>query len=130
MGRVEVRALDKVGEQVHPELEIGREEAGVEGRQLAVGGGIEVPADVLDQLADLPRRAAPGTLEDHMFEKVCDSVQAFRFVARAGRRIKSDRDRLDALHRPARDAEAIRQGRELHHFKPSLDLSRWRSAMP
>ena len=130
MRRFEMRTTDQVGEQVHAELEVGRQQAGVEGGQLAVGRGIEIAADILDSLAELARRAPARALEHHMLEQMRDAVELRRLVARSCRRVETDRERLHAPHRAARHAKAVGQGRQLHHGFDVSFFQRCRSANP
>jgi hypothetical protein len=112
---VERWRADEVGDQLERQPDIGRQRARVEHRLVARRPRVERTADVLDQLADLARRAAAGALEHHMLEQMRDAVEWRRFVARPGRRIEPDRDGFDALHRPAGDTEAVGEGGQRHH---------------
>jgi len=50
-----------------------------------------------------------------MLEQMRDPIELGRLVAGAGGRIKSDRNRLDASHRTARNPKAIGKSGEMHH---------------
>ena len=115
MLRLEMRALDEVRKQTDAKRKVGRQQACVESRQLPVGRGIEVAADVLNQLADLTGRAAAGALEHHVLEQMGDAVEIRLLVPRPGRGVESDRHGFDAGHRPACDPEAVGEGGQLHH---------------
>jgi hypothetical protein len=69
---------------------------GHEVRAVAVGGCIEVAADILDRFAQFARRAAAGALEHHMLEQMGDAVELCRLEARAGVGVEPDRRGLDA----------------------------------
>ena len=118
---LEMRREDHVGDHLDPERQMFGEQGRGKARALAVGGGIEIAADILDRLADLARRSRAGALEHHMFVEVGDAVQARRLMTRAGLGIKADRDGLDPRHRAAGDTKAVGKGGELHgHERPDL----------
>ena len=63
MLRIEMRpARDRAG---GPRARVGRQQARIEGGQLAVGRGTEIAAHVFDQLADLARGAPPAPLKPY-----------------------------------------------------------------
>ena len=130
MRRLEMRPADEVREQSTPSARSRRQQARVEGGQLAVGRGVEIAADILDQLADLARRAAARALEHHMLEQMRDAVERRRLVARSGRahrgRRRSSRRSASAGWRRA----ARWQGSSAHHCAVALRFSRLRIARP
>jgi hypothetical protein len=85
-----VRAQDHVGDELDAEREMLGQHGGGEAGAVAVGGGVEIAADILDRFADLARGAAAGALEHHMLEQVGDAVEPRRLVARAGIGIEAD----------------------------------------
>jgi hypothetical protein len=81
IGRVEMRAQQHVRQKLDAKREMLGQQGGAEAGAFAVGGGVEVAADILDRLADRARAAAAGALEHHMLEQVGDAVERGRLVA-------------------------------------------------
>ena len=98
VGGAEMRAQDQVGDQLEAERDMLGHHRCHEAGAVAVGGGVEIAADILDRFADLARGAAAGALEHHMLEQMGDAVQPRRLVARSGVGIEPHRRRLDARH--------------------------------
>lgn len=99
-----------VRQQVQRQRHVGGQHAGVIGRHLARGVGVDVPADVLDLLGDGQGGAAGGALERHVFEEMRDAV--FGRVLVAGTRVDPDAHgrRGQPRHRLGDDAQAVGQG--------------------
>ena len=53
---------------------------GIEASVFFAGEGVEIPADALDGLRDVPRGAPPGPLEQEMFNEMRNAVQTRRLV--------------------------------------------------
>ena len=118
---VEGRLGQDVGEHVERERHVGLEHAGVIGRVLGAGRGVEIAADRLDLLGDLPRGAPPRALERHVLEEMRDAVLVAPFVAAAGIDPDAERGGLEMRHRVGHDIDAGFQGRhrDAHAAAPS-----------
>ena len=90
------------------------EDRGHEAGAVAIGGGVQIAAHILDRLADLAGRASAGALEHHMLEQMGDAVEALRLVARPGLGVEAYSGRLDRRHLAAGDLEAVGKDGELH----------------
>ncbi len=108
---------------------LGHHRGGVGGR-IALGRGVELPADILDRFVELARRPLARALEHHMLEDVGEAVQMRRLVARPAPRENADRGRLQPGHVAADDAQAIVECRQLHHRGVFGSFSRFLSASP
>ena len=69
---------------VERQRHVGLEHARIIGGGLRAGRGIEIAADGLDFLDDLPRAAPARALERHVLEKMRNAVLVEAFVAAAG----------------------------------------------
>ena len=118
---VEGRLGQDVGEHVERQRHVGLEHARIIGGVLGAGRGIEIAADRLDFLGDLPRAAPPRALERHVFEEMRDAVLVAAFVAAAGIDPDAERSRLEMRHRVGHDLDAGFQGghRYTHAAAPS-----------
>ncbi len=98
LGRIERWVAENVGEHVERERHVGFEHARVIGRRFDRGRGVEVAADRLDLLRDLPRGAALRALERHVLEKMRDAVFLLLLVAAAGADPDAERGGLEMRH--------------------------------
>jgi hypothetical protein len=73
-----------VGQHVDRKRHVGLEHAGEIGGGFGARCRVEVAADLLDLLGDLPRGAALGALERHVLEQVRNAVLVGFLVAAAG----------------------------------------------
>ena len=112
---VEHRPDDELAEDVHrPGGLAARDADPVHGR-LAVGRGVERPADALDRLADRARRRVRGrALERDVLHEVGDADLAGGLEARAGEDVGRDGDGARAGQPGADDA---RPGGQLGSFE-------------
>ena len=80
----EGRLGQNVSQHVERQRHIGFEHARVIGGALGAGRRVEIAADGLDFLSDLPSGPPPCAFERHMFEKMRDAVLVVAFAAAAG----------------------------------------------
>ena len=118
---VEGRLGQNVGEHVERQRHVGLEHARIIGGALGAGRRVEIAADRLDFLGDLPRAAPPRALERHVFEQMRNAVLVAAFVAAAGIDPDAERGGLEMRHRIGHDIDAGFQGRHLnaHAAAPS-----------
>ncbi len=118
---VEGRLGENIGEDVERQRHVGLEHAGIIGGGFGAGRGVEIAADRLDFLDDLPGGAPFRALERHVFEEMRDAVLVAPLVAAAGIDPNAERSRLEMRHRFGHDADAGFQGgyRYAHAAAPS-----------
>ena len=118
---VEGRLGQDVGEHIERQRHVGLEHARVIGGVLGAGRRVEIAADGLDLLGDLPRGAPARALERHVFEKMRDAVFVAPLVAAAGIDPHAERGGLEMRHRVGHHIDAGFQGRHLnaHAAAPS-----------
>jgi hypothetical protein len=97
---------ENVRQHVQRQRHVGLHDAGVIGRGLGGGAGIEIAADRLDFLDDFARRAPRGALERHMFEQMRDAVLVRLFVAAADTGPDAECGGLQMRHGIGDDGEA------------------------
>ena len=74
LGLGHLRIAQDVAENIHGQRHIAGQHPGIVGRALARGIGVQIPADILDLLGDLQRRAPGRALERHVLEEMGDTV--------------------------------------------------------
>jgi hypothetical protein len=110
---IEGRLRQDVGQHVDGERHVRPEHAREIGRGLEARRRVDVAADRLDLLGDLPRRAAFGALERHVLEKVRNAVLLGLLVAAAGADPDANRGGLQVRHGVGHDGQA---GGKTGHF--------------
>ena len=104
LGFVERGAEQHVAEDRHGQTQLRRGDTRPEDGGLAIGRGVEHPADALDGLADITRgRISPATLEHHVLDEVADAALRLGLVARADCDHEGDRHRGAARQRDGRE---------------------------
>ena len=83
LGRRELRVCRQIGDQLHRPLEVWRGKDGIEERLLLRRVGIQIAADSLHAVQDVPCPAPEGTLEKHMLHEMRQPTLVRRLVARA-----------------------------------------------
>ena len=111
---VEGRLGQDVGEHVERQRHVGPEHPRIIGGALRAGRRVEIAADRLDFLGDLPRAAPPRALERHVLEQMRNAVFVAAFVAAAGIDPDAERGGLEMRHRIGHDIDAGFQGRHLY----------------
>jgi len=112
--RLEGRVSENVRENIERERNVDAQHAGKIGRALDARRGIEVAADRLDLLGDLPRGAARRALERHVLEEMRNAVLVLALVAAARADPDAERGALQVRHRVGDDREARGQPRDVH----------------
>ena len=102
----ELRPEDHVGHHVERVLEPCVGHARVDDRRLARRRGVELAAELVEELGDLLRRVARRALEEHVLDEVRDAGLRLGLVAGAGSDPEAERDRAHAGHALADDAFA------------------------
>ena len=119
---LEQRILQDVGEDIAGERHVLLQHSGEIAGVLNRGGGVQVPADILDGLGDLQRIAAGRALEGHVLEDVRDAVLGLGLAARAGLGPDAQRRTLEVRHVVGQNGHAVGQGCTSHahrHFSRS-----------
>ena len=80
----ELGAEDHVAEEVHGPVQVLVQAPGVKAGGLLGGVGVDLPADGVHLLGQLPGGAALGPLEDHMLDEVGGAVLVLALVPGAG----------------------------------------------
>ena len=91
----EGRPEDHVRHYVERALESHVRDARVDDRRLARGGGVQLAAELVEDLGDLLRRVAGRALEEHVLDEVRDARARIRLVTRARTDPEAERDRAD-----------------------------------
>ena len=105
LGGIESGIGQDVGQHVQRQRNIGLHHFGVISGVLRAGGGIEVAADRLDLLGDLPRGPARRALERHVLEQMRDAVLVRLLVAAAGTDPDAERGAFEMRHGVGDDHE-------------------------
>ena len=112
--RLEGRIGEDVGQHVERERHVGAQHARIVGGAFDAGRGVEVAADRLDLLGDLPRGAPRRALERHVLEQMRDAVLVGVLVAAAGADPHAERGALQMRHGVGDDHQAGRQPCYVH----------------
>ena len=107
---VEGRAVEHVGHDVERGLQALVRHARVDDRRLPRGGGVQLAAELVEELRDLLRRVARRALEEQVLDEVRDARAALGLVPRACADPEAERDRAHVRQALGDDALA---GREL-----------------
>ena len=91
-----------VGHQVERRLHLCIRDARIDHRVLARGGGVQLPAETVEDLGDLLRGVGARALEEQVLDEVRRARLGVRLVARAGADPEADRDGADTRN-PLRD---------------------------
>ena len=94
-------------------LEPDVRDARVDDGRLARGGGVQLAAELVEDLRDLLRRVARRALEEHVLDEVRDARARVRLVTRARTDPEAERDRADTRNPLRDDALATCELREL-----------------
>ena len=105
------RMQHHVADDVDGEREITVEDGRVEAGVLLLGERVELAADGVHLDRDVEGAAAPGALEQQVFEEVAGAGQRGRLVARADRHPHADAHAADAGHRLGDHAQSARHDR-------------------
>ncbi len=109
----ELRAEDHVRHHVERALEPVVGDPRVEHGSLARRRGVQLAAELVEDLRDLLRRVARGALEEQVLDEVRDACARVGLVARARADPEAERDRADAGNALGDDALARRELGEL-----------------
>ena len=109
----EGRPEDHVRHHVERALEPDVRDARVDDGRLARGRGVQLAAELVEDLRDLLRRVPRRALEEHVLDEVRDARARIRLVARAGADPEAERDRADTRNALRDDALAAGELREL-----------------
>ncbi len=96
-----------VADDIDAQRQIFFQQLDVIGRLLTRRIGVYMATDILDLLGNASRRAAPCTLESHMFEKMGNAVFLGSFVTCSGSDIGAEGNGFDAFHPFGHDGKAI-----------------------
>ena len=88
-----VEAVEHVGHDVERGLQALVRHTRVHDRGLPRGGGVELAAELVEELRDLLRRVARGALEEQVLDEVRDARAALGLVTRACADPEAERDR-------------------------------------
>ena len=118
---IESRLRKNVGQHVERQRHVGLEYPRVIGGGLGAGRGVEIAADRLDLLGNLPGAAPPRALERHVLEEMRNAMLVAALVAAAGIDPNAERGGLEMRHRVGHDGDAGCQGgdRYAHAAAPS-----------
>ena len=112
--RIERRIGQNVGEHVERQRHVGPEHARIIGGHLHAGRRVEIAADRLDLLGDLPGGAPRRALERHVLQEMRDAVLVLALVAAAAADPHAERGGFEVRHGIGDDHEAGRKTRQLH----------------
>ena len=113
---VQERAGNELAEHGHGERGVAGRHADVVDGGLAVGRGVEGPADPLHGLGERPRRRVGARpLEREVLHEVGAAGLVSALVARAGEHVRLDRDRPGAGKSRGDDARPVGQRRAFEH---------------
>src|SRR5689334_8376128 len=112
---------EDVGQHIERERHVRLHGAGVIGGHLDAGRSVELAADRLDLLGDLPGRAPLGALECHVLEEMRNAVLLGLLVATAAADPHAERRGFEMRHRVGDDDKAGRKAGDLdtHAAAPS-----------
>ncbi len=114
--RVELRVKEHVGEDVEQFIKPVVAGLGVITGHLLAGEGVEIAADALHILRNLPRRAPFGALEEQMLDEMADAVDFRRFIAAADAHPEPEADARHVRHFRRGDGDSV--------FKPGYLIVR------
>ena len=92
------RVLQHVSEMIDGQLQITVEHARVVAGVLLRREGVDIPADRIERLGDVERRARRGPLEQQMLEEMAVAADRGTLVPRSRENPETDRDGADAGH--------------------------------
>jgi hypothetical protein len=107
LGAVEARRKDDVAQDVERKRQILAQHTGVIGGGIDAGRGVELAADRLDLLGDVPRAPSRRPLEGHMLKEVGDAMLAGLLAPAAGTDPEPKRYGLDLSHGVTDHRQAI-----------------------
>ena len=109
----EDRVVDHPDHDVERRFEPVVRHPGEDQRRLPRGGGVQLPAEPVEDLRDLLSRVRAGALEEQVLDEVRDARARIRLVPRAGADPEAERDGTHARHVLGDDALPGRELREL-----------------
>src|SRR6476659_10272384 len=94
LSALEARGKNDVAQDIQRKSQIVAQHAGVIGRRVDAGRGVQLTAYRFDLLGDGLSAAAVGALEGHMLEKMSDAVFSQTLAAATGSNPYAERDGL------------------------------------
>ena len=105
----EHRVQHQVGQHVERDRHVLGQRLYVEADGLFAGKGVQVPADRIHFAGDVLGRTGARALENHVLDKVGDSVGLRGLATRTGLDPHPHRDRAEVFHPLGQNDQAIRQ---------------------
>src|SRR5438874_3114295 len=125
LGGVEARMQQDVGQDVERERHVLFQHLGVIGRALARGIGVEMAADRLDLLGDVPGAAPFGALKGHVLEEMRGAVDLGRLMPGPDIDPQPERDGVDRVDAVGDDPQPVwKRGEIDRHAAPRFGRAR------
>src|SRR5579863_9494711 len=109
VSRIEDRVENQVAENVERNGQVLVKDLNVEADALLGGKCVHVAADGVDLAGNFFGAAVRGPFEDHVLNKMGDTVPLGVFITRSSLQPDADRSRADVLHLLGDDGHAVRQ---------------------
>ncbi len=122
---VELGLRQDIREDIHGQRHMVLQHAGIIGCRLGRGGGVQLAADILDLLSDLPGGSLARALERHVFQQMRDPVFGFGLVPRSRLDPGAESHALKMRHGLGYDRKPGWQPGALNIHDPSFCVSFW-----
>ncbi len=107
IGREEARVEEHIAEEVDGEGHVLGKHPGVVAGRFLIGEGVQLPADGIQRLCDIARRARSSPLEQHVLQSVADAGPLWRFMHRPDAHPDPNRSREDVRNLLGQNADPV-----------------------